>query len=77
MKEPFQLACIKQEIERVKNSSLPIGLTKITIHTNDAIWMVRQVEKLQRIAAAWNTAQTKKKVDDFKKEKGNTIDIWI
>lgn len=77
MNEPFQLAFVKREIERVKNSSIPISLTKVTIHTTDAMWMVKQVEMLQRIAAAWNSAKTKSKIEEFKKEKGNTIDIRI
>jgi hypothetical protein len=74
--EPFELKCIKREIDRVRTSSLPVGLTKITIHTSDAIWLVRQVEKLQKIANAWNGFQ-KKKEEDSNKNIGNLLDIKV
>lgn len=75
--EPFELKCVKREIEKVRSSDFPVGLTKITIHTTDAIWLVRQVEKLQKVAAAWNDYESKKKKDDFKKIIGNRIDISV
>jgi hypothetical protein len=74
--EPFELKCIKREIDRVRTSSLPVGLTKITIHTSDAIWLVKQVEKLQKIANAWNGFQ-KKKEEDSNKNIGNLLDIKV
>jgi hypothetical protein len=74
--EPFELKCIKREIDKARSSSLPVGLTKITIHTSDAIWLVKQVEKLQKIAKAWNGFQNKKE-KDFNKIIGNSLDIRV
>jgi hypothetical protein len=74
--EPFELKCIKREIDKVRTSSLPVGLTRITIHTSDAIWLVRQVEKLQKIANAWNDFQKKEK-DDSNKNIGNLLDVRV
>jgi hypothetical protein len=74
--DPFELKCIKREIDKVRASSLPVGLTKITIHTSDAIWLVKQVEKLQKIANAWNGFQ-KKKEECSNKILGNSLDIKV
>jgi hypothetical protein len=74
--EPFELKCIKREIDKVKSSSFPVGLTKITIHTSDAIWLVRQVEKLQKIANAWSDFQRKGK-ESPNENIGNLLDIKV
>jgi hypothetical protein len=74
--EPFELKCIKREIDKVRTSSLPVGLTKITIHTSDAIWLVRQVEKLQKIADAWKNLKVKDKEQSIT-NKGKLLDVRV
>jgi hypothetical protein len=74
--DPFELKCIKREIDKVRASSLSVGLTKITIHTSDAIWLVKQVEKLQKIANAWNDFQRKGK-EDSNENIGSLLDVRV
>jgi hypothetical protein len=74
--DPFELKCVKREIDKVRASSLPVGLTKITIHTSDAIWLVKQVEKLQKIANAWNDFQRKGK-ENPNENIGNLLDVRV
>jgi hypothetical protein len=74
--DPFELKCIKREIDKVRASPLPVGLTKITIHTSDAIWLVKQVEKLQKIANAWNDFQRKGK-EKPNENIGNLLDVRV
>lgn len=56
--DPFPLKTVKQEIKKAELNNVPISLSKVTIKTIDAQWMVEQVELLQEIAY------------NFKKSKG-------
>jgi hypothetical protein len=78
MPEPFSLRNVKQEIEQAAaNGSLPLGLSKMTIHARDAIWMVEQVELLIRIAEAFKSTSRRSIFQpyshkDFKRQNKNT-----
>jgi hypothetical protein len=80
VREPAALKSVKQEIDKAAGNPIHIGLTKISIYTSDAIWLVRQVELLQRIAKAFRNNSrsavfqpysTKEIESQYKKSGGN------
>jgi len=71
--EPFELKCIKREIDMAKKSVIPVNLSKIYINTTDAIWLVENVETLLKIAESWRASQFKNRF----KDKGRLIDVNV